>query len=208
MSGPCGASLDSCVRIAFDCTICEHRRVEPDLTGKLWRVVAEADIRRLALAYADAFLLRDEATMLSLWAPIDPPAGPPGLDASWARAVVQRWHGPTTSMLHVTNHLIWFDHDAHARGRVYCLAQLDRGETFVDQSIVYDDRYVRAGDGWKFETRRHLLWFGERRNDHPMLQNDADWPRSQVGRGTLREDLIELGACGHPSADPPGSRDV
>ncbi len=95
-------------------------------------------------------------------------------------------------MLHVTNHLVWFDDERHARGRVFCLAQLDRGEAFVDQSIVYEDRYVDEGAGWRFECRDHLLWFGSARPVHPMGQASADWPRSQVGRGTLPEDLPDL----------------
>jgi hypothetical protein len=130
--------------------------------------------------------------MLALWAPLDPPAPPPALDATWARSLVARWQSLGTTMLHVTNHLVWFDDHNHARGRVFCLAQLDRGDTFIDQSIVYEDRYVNLGDGWRFEVRRHLLWFGAARPAHPMDQPPADWPASQLGRGTLPEDLPDL----------------
>lgn len=155
-------------------------------------MLAEAEIRRLALAYADAFLVRDDAAMLSLWAPAELPAPPPTLDGHWARSLVARWQNLGTTMLHVTNHTVWIDDARHARGRVFCLAQLDRGDTFIDQSIVYEDRYVDGVAGWQFETRCHLLWFGAARSEHPMRQALAGWPASQIGRGTLPEDLPNL----------------
>jgi hypothetical protein len=158
-------------------------------TRALTTELAEAEIRRLALRYADAFLTRDAASMLSLWGPMDPPAEPPALDEHWARSLVGRWQDLGTTMLHVTNHLIWFDDERHARGRVFCLAQLDRGDVFIDQTILYDDRYVRVDGSWRFRVRRHLLWFGAERSQHPMRQPAANWPESQSGSGTLEEDL-------------------
>jgi hypothetical protein len=152
-------------------------------------MLAEAEIRRLALGYADAFLVRDDAAMLSLWAPQDVPAPPPTLDWHWAGSLVARWQSLGTTVLHITNHIVWLDDDRHARGRVFCLAQLDRGDTFIDQSIVYEDRYVNRDRGWQFEVRNHLLWFGSARAEHPMHQPSADWPDSQIGRGTLPEDI-------------------
>jgi hypothetical protein len=153
------------------------------------RYVAEAEIRRLALDYADAFLVRDAQLMLSLWAPVDPPANPPDFDAGWARALIGRWDTPTVSVLHVTNHLIWFDDATHAHGRVYCLAQLDQGEGFVDQSIIYEDTYVVDDARWRFAIRRHLLWFGVKRPEHPLHQPPAHWPESQFGAGSLNDEL-------------------
>jgi hypothetical protein len=161
-------------------------------TDGLTTLLAEAEIRRLALVYADAFLTRDEASMLSLWAPMDPPAEPPALDERWAHLLVARWQTLGPTMLHVTNHLIRFDDEQHARGRVFCLAQLDRGAAFIDQSILYDDRYVRVDGSWRFQLRRHLLWFGAQRTQHPMRQPAANWPESQLGSGTLPEDLAAL----------------
>jgi hypothetical protein len=158
----------------------------------LERVLAEAEIRTLALEYAHAFLVRDEARMLSLWAPIDPPAEPPALDRDWARSLVTRWQSLGTTMLHVTNHLIFFDDRHHAHGHVQCLAQLDRGAQFIDQSILYEDRYVHTDGRWLFHVRHHLLWFGAAREQHPMRQPAADWPASQLGSGTLPQDLREL----------------
>ena len=155
----------------------------------LERVLAEASIRRIVHSYADAFLTKDAQQLLSLWAHDLAPATPPDLDAQWARAVTKRWERYGTTMLHITTHAIEFDDGAHARGRVQCLAQIDRPEGFVDQSILYEDEYVRRGDGWLFATRRHRLWFGLVRPTHPMDQEPSRWPSSQVGAGTLPDDL-------------------
>jgi hypothetical protein len=73
----------------------------------------------------------------------------------------------------------------HAHGSVYCWAQLDFGEEFVDQAILYQDHYVREDGRWLFERRRHLLWFGQARAENPIAQAADDWPRSHTGRGVL-----------------------
>jgi len=148
---------------------------------------AHHEIRQLALRYCHAWLMRDDAMMAALWDRADAPAPKPDLDAYWVDALLPRWGALGTTVLHVTNHLIELDGDT-AEGRVYCLAQLDRGAELVEQSIVYEDRYVRRDGRWLFAVRRHLLWFGEGRAN-PLDQPDADWPRSQVGRGTVPAEL-------------------
>jgi hypothetical protein len=78
------------------------------------------------------------------------------------------------------------------------LGQIDLGHRFVDQTILYRDRYLRTPSGWRFATRSHLLWFGQERDRHPLHQAPARWPRRQAGRGVLvdepalaRDDLDE-----------------
>ena len=68
--------------------------------------------------------------------------------------------GPT--VLAVCNHIVEIDDADNAHGSVYCLAQIDMGERFIDQSILYQDCYVRRDGRWLFEVRRHTLWFGSR----------------------------------------------
>jgi len=157
--------------------------------GDLDRIAAETEIRQLPLQYAHAFLVRDEALLLSLWASIETPAEPHMLDRDWAHALVARWHSLGTTMLHVTNHLITFEDPSKAHGHVQCLAQLDRGEEFIEQSILYEDRYVYSDGRWLFAMRDHRLWFGTIRDRHPMRQAPAAWPASQVGSGSLPDDL-------------------
>lgn len=161
---------------------------DADGRAVLDRLAADRDIRDLALRYCQAWLERDPAMLRRLWAPRADPAPHPDLDAHWVERLLPRWDQLGTTLLHVTNHLVDID-GYRARGRVYCLAQLDRGDTFVEQSIVYEDVYVRHEDRWLFDVRRHLLWFGQERAPHPLEQPAADWPRSQIGAGTLPADL-------------------
>jgi hypothetical protein len=145
-------------------------------------------LRQLALLYCHAWLMRDDALMVSLWHREPTPCTAGELDAYWVDELLPRWRSLGTTMLHVTNHLIAIDGD-RAEGRVYCLAQLDRDAELQEQTIVYEDRYVRADGRWLFSRRRHLLWFGERRPNPLAELEPACWPRSQVGRGTIPEDL-------------------
>jgi ketosteroid isomerase-like protein len=161
------------------------------LTG-IEQVLAEASIRRLVHAYADAFLAKDAEQLVSLWADDLPEVTPPTFDAAWARGVPERWVHYGTTMLHVTTHWIEFDDSEHAHGRVQCIVQMDRPEGFVDQSVMYEDRYVRRGDQWLFAQRDHRLWFGRVRPEHPMDQEPTAWPKSQLGAGTLPDDVRRL----------------
>jgi hypothetical protein len=156
------------------------------------RMLDEHAIRNLVHEYADAFLAKDAARLKSLFATDTPPAVPPDFDSAWADGPPTRWGpwGPT--LLHVTTQWATFDDDDNARGRVQCIVQMDRAEGFVDQTVLYEDVYVRRGDRWLFATRSHKLWFGQVRPVHPMDQPTCDFPRSQIGAGTLPEDLERL----------------
>jgi len=154
--------------------------------GRVERLWAIHEIQQLAYRYAHAFALRDRELMLSLWADTDVPVKLPALDRHRLRADLDRWWETLgTVLLHVTNHVIEFDDDEHASGSVHCLGQIDLGHLFVDQTILYRDRYVRRDGHWLFATREHLLWFGQERDHHPFRQPPARWPRRQVGRGVL-----------------------
>jgi hypothetical protein len=159
-------------------------------------LVCEREIRRLALDYADAFLVRDADLLRSLFAADAHGAALDELDAAWMERVVGRWNAFGPTLLHVTNHLVWVESSDAARGRAVCLAQMAREEGFLEQAIVYEDRYVVHSGRWRFATRRHVLWYGERRPNDPLEQVPAAWPRSQVGAGTLGDELAALAATG------------
>ena len=148
----------------------------------LWAV---HEIRQLAYRYALAQDFRDRELLLSLWAETDEPARTPDIDIHTVRSEAERWFrkGPTVHV--VANHLVDLVSADEATGSVYCWAQLDLGEEFVDQSILSRDRYVRRDGRWLFLVRRHLLWFGQARERNPIRQAPATWPRGYVGRGSL-----------------------
>ena len=157
----------------------------PDGLDPVGVLLAHAEIRQLPLRYAYANDFRDADLLLSLWAETATPAEYPDIDIHTVRREHARWFrkGPTVHF--IGNHLIELDDAEHAHGSVYCWAQLDFGEEFVDQAILYQDRYVHADGRWRFERRRHLLWFGQARAENPIAQPAEDWPRSHTGRGNL-----------------------
>ena len=151
------------------------------------------EIQQLAYRYAHAFALRDRELMLSLWAQTESPVSLPALDIHRLRRDLDSWWDRLgTVLLHVTNHVIDLDDDDHGHGSVHCLGQIDLGHLFVDQTILYRDRYVRRNGSWLFASREHLLWFGQERERHPLRQPPARWPRRQVGRGVLLDDPSPL----------------
>jgi hypothetical protein len=151
---------------------------------RLW---AAHEIRQLTYRYAYAFDSRDFEEFRTLWADTDEPAELPVLDGHFCRSAAFEQAalelGPT--FLFVGNHLIDFGDDDHAAGRVYCMCQQEVGGAFIDQSILYRDRYVRQDGRWLFESREHLLFFGQSRDRNPYEQPAANWPENAHGRGTL-----------------------
>jgi hypothetical protein len=151
---------------------------------KVERLYAVHQIRQLAFRYAYAHDSCDAALLESLWDETAKPLDPPAIDIHRVRTVhipALATRGP--SMLLVGNHIVDFEDDDNATGVVYCLVQFEVGADFVDQSVLYRDRYVRRGDDWVFVWRRHLLWHGTKRDRHPFEQPPANWPESAVGRG-------------------------
>jgi hypothetical protein len=156
---------------------------------RLWSV---HEIRQLVYRYAWAHDACDAELLESLWVETAEPLDPPEIDIHRVRAVqIPRLATRGLSVLFVGNHIVDFDDDDHARGTVYCWAQLDLGDRFVDQSIVYRDRYLRHDGRWLFVSRRHLLWYGEGRRRHPLAQPPAEWPASPVGAGVATGEIRE-----------------
>jgi hypothetical protein len=152
---------------------------------RLWGV---HEIRQLAYDYAYALDARDVELLRSLWAETPEPTELPAMDGHYVRGPeFDRWLQMGASILFVGNHRIDFEDDDHASGTVYCFVQLEADGTFIDQSILYQDRYLRQGGHWLFESRTHLLWFGEKRERNPFQQAPANWPEKTFGRGTLPE---------------------
>jgi hypothetical protein len=161
---------------------------------QLRRMWDDACIRKLAVEYSDAVLLRDGTRMASLWAEDVEPADPPDFDYRWARNVSSRWHNSGISMIHVTTHSIAFIDETRASGRVQCIMQMEvPGTGLVGQSVMFDDVYVRRGDGWLFARRSHLLWFSARCTPDPLDQpSAADYPKVLFGVGTLSDHLARI----------------
>lgn len=147
---------------------------------RLWSM---QEIRQLPYRYAYTYDQRDRDGFLALWAPAVEPSVAPEMNGALVTENVDRFfrHGP--SVMFIGNHLIDFDDGDHAHGSVYAWPQLWMTQGFVDQIVLYEDRYVRIDGRWLFATRRHLLVYGQLRTENPFELPDANWPAGQVGRG-------------------------
>jgi hypothetical protein len=161
-----------------------------DLAATLARVVARQDIQQLAYRYALAFDSRDLELLHSLWYEDVERVPYPNINIHTVREEFDQWlYGLGPSVLTVGNHVIDLADADHATGSVYCQVQMEMGDSYVEQSILYQDRYVRHHGRWLFEVRRHLLWFGTVSDQNPFRQPPANWPASTYGRGTLPADF-------------------
>ncbi len=157
----------------------------PESIDPVARVVAHEDIRQLAVRYAWLLDSRDLVALAELFVAdvrVGDGVGRAALAASFTEQL--RSIGPTT--LFVGNHVIELDDVDHAHGIVYCRGYIDEPEGFVEQMIVYSDRYRREPDeGWRFVGRRHELFYGIETAERPYEQGSAHWPTSATGVGTL-----------------------
>lgn len=154
-------------------------------TDDLTRLVAHEDIRQLAYRYAWLLDSRDLTALADLFVPdvrVGEATGRAALAASFSDQLAAI--GPTT--LFVGNHLIELDDADHAHGVVYCRGYIDEPDAFVEQMIVYSDKYRRVpGEGWRFVGRRHELFYGVETAERPYEQRAAHWPDHATGVGTL-----------------------
>jgi hypothetical protein len=153
----------------------------------LSRLVARDEIRQLAERYALAIDTRDLDALVALFVP-DVDCGRWGRGQNALRESFEsqlRGMGPTVML--VANHVIDFHDDHRAHGVVYGIVEASRPEGWVRQAIQYHDAYERCADTWLFARRDHRLWYGVVLPYDPIAQPPADWPRSQIGRGTVPE---------------------
>jgi len=144
-------------------------------------VVARDEIRQLVYRYAWLLDTRDVDRLAALFVAETRSRGE--LRTTFAEQLALL--GPTTLL--VGNHLIDFDpdDDNSAQGIVYCRGYISEPAGFVEQMIVYTDRYRHDDDMWRFVGRNHELVYGIRTAEQPYDQEPAEWPLHSVGTGTL-----------------------
>jgi len=162
--------------------------METDTAGPIEpfeRLWAHEQIRQLAAHYAVAVDSRDLDALVGLF--VDDVRvgrdtyGREALRASFDASL----RGIGVSMLHVGTHAIDLVDADHATGSVYCLGQIQDGDRWIHQSILYRDTYERRDGTWHFVRRIHELWYGQAVVPNPLDQPPADWPAHHDGRGTV-----------------------
>ncbi len=157
------------------------------IQSQISQLVAYDSIRQLVARYAWCLDTRDLDTLVGLFVEdvrvSKTSSGRTALRESFASQL--RNIGPTT--LFVGNHII--DLDANqpnaATGVVYCRAYIQEPHGFVEQMIVYSDRYRHEAGSWRFVGRRHELFYGIVTSEQPHAQELANWPQRSTGVGTM-----------------------
>jgi len=144
------------------------------LEERLERVEATLAIQRLVVRYAMAVDARDLDTWVTMF-PKDIDCGRRGKGRDVLRAFID----PLLRDFYRTFHQI-VGHDIevidadHAKGRVYCKAEHERGDTWIVQAICYFDDYVREDGEWVFARRVEDFLYTA---DHLERPQDVDFKR-------------------------------
>jgi hypothetical protein len=159
-------------------------------------LTAHEEIRQLAAHYAVALDSRDLDGLVALFVP-DVQVG---RSSSGREALHEEFEvslgAVGVTILTVGTHAIDLVDGDHATGTVYCHGEVEVGDDWVHQAILYRDTYRRVpGEGWRFVRRVHELWYGVVVTPHPLEQPPADWPARSVGRGTVPESWPTWGAA-------------
>lgn len=148
------------------------------------RLIAYEEIRQLAAHYAVAVDSRDLDALVALF--VDDVRV--GRDAYGHEALRQMFADSLSqvqvTILHVGTHAIDLIDADHATGHVYCHGEVQEGDDWIHQAILYRDTYARRDGSWRFVRRIHELWYGTK-VDNPLHQPPADWPDRSYGRGTV-----------------------
>jgi len=163
-------------------------RHRPASVNQLDRLVAHEDIRQLASRYALALDSRNLDDLVALFVDdvrVGDGRGRAALRAQFDSSLreVQR------TFLLVGTHVIDVIDAQHASGSVYCKGEIQVGELWIHQAILYDDTYERRDESWLFVRRVHRLWYGADVGVNPLPLPPAHWPEHHTGLGTVPEHL-------------------
>lgn len=145
------------------------------------------EIQQLAYRYAIYADSKDVKGMASLFAERTGSNGKPGTRKSLMARFAGSFSRSPQSILSVGNHLVEMDPNDidRAEGTVYCRAEVEMGETWLIQQIVYFDKYVREHDKWLFWSRKHLLFYGADMHQKPIGLPPSDAAELTDGKGSM-----------------------
>jgi hypothetical protein len=151
------------------------------------RLLAYESIRQLVARYAFFVDSRDYDKLIELFVD-DVRVGREGsgraaLRESFATALQPR----RITVLNVGTHVIDLVDDDHATGIVYCKGEVQEGDRWIHQLILYTDDYEQRDGTWYFVRRRHELFYGAEVGVNPLTLAPANWPLNEVGMGSVPE---------------------
>jgi ketosteroid isomerase-like protein len=157
------------------------------VSGDVERLLAYEEIRQLAARYALATDTRDLDALVGLFVD-DVQVGRDAFGRDALRASFDAsLRGIGVSILNVGTHVIDLVDADHATGHVYCKGEIQDGDRWIHQAILYRDTYERRDGRWYFVRRRHELWYGAEVGVNPLTLPPANWPEHHDGLGTVPE---------------------
>jgi ketosteroid isomerase-like protein len=138
-------------------------------------LLAYEQIRQLAARYALAVDSRDLDALSSLFTG--------DVRASFAQSL----RGVGITILNIGTHVIDIVDATHATGVVYCKGEIQDGDRWIHQAILYRDTYEQRDGRWLFVRRVHELWYGAEVGTNPLGLPAANWPEHHDGLGTVPE---------------------
>jgi ketosteroid isomerase-like protein len=149
------------------------------------RLLAYEEVRQLAARYALATDSRDLDALVALFVD-DVQVGRDRFGREELRAAFHAsLRDVGITILNVGTHVIDLLDDDHATGFVYCKGEIQDGDRWIHQAILYRDVYERRDARWYFVRRRHDLWYGAEVGVNPLRLPPANWPDHHDGMGTV-----------------------
>ena len=149
------------------------------------RLLAYESIRQLVARYAVAVDSRDIDTLVGLFVE-DVQVGALGRGrAALRKSFETSLRAIGVSILNVGTHVIDLVDEREASGIVYCKGEIQDGNRWIHQAIVYDDRYRCVAGSWHFVRRQHRLFYGAEVGGNPLGLPPANWPEHHDGWGTV-----------------------
>jgi len=147
---------------------------QEDLLARIDRLESLEQIRQLPPKYTLALDMRDFDAMANLFVE---DVGVPGKQRG--RQAMKRWYAetmrPNLGSYHgAGGHIIDFETTELASGIVYSRNDLDHGEAWLVELMLYLDRYERRDGVWYFQRRTPLYW------------SETDMTKPPVGEHKLR----------------------
>lgn len=145
------------------------------------------EIQQLAYRYAIAADSKDPEAMISLFAAGADLAGRQMTHEQLVERFSNSFSKSPQSILNVGNHLVETDANDpdRATGTVYCRCEGEVDGAWLIQQIVYFDAYVRENGAWRFQSRRHLLFYGARLGESPVGLPPSDAMELTDGKGSM-----------------------
>ena len=163
----------------------ESQRLTRNTASELDRLLAYESIRQLVARYAVAVDSRDIDTLVGLFVD-DVRVGVLGTGrAALRQSFETSLRAIGVSILNVGTHVIDLVNVHDASGIVYCKGEIQDGNRWIHQAIVYDDRYRRVAGSWYFVHRKHRLFYGAEVGRNPLGLPPANWPERHDGWGTV-----------------------